>query len=59
MVRGLAVGSRDDFEAMNRTIVWHPLRPVIDKIFSLDEARDAYRHLESQKHVGKVVIRLE
>ncbi|SJL13259.1 related to Alcohol dehydrogenase [Armillaria ostoyae] len=33
-------------------------RPVIDKVFSFEEAIDAYAHLESQKHVGKVVIRV-
>ncbi len=31
-------------------------RPVIDKVFSFEEAVDAYAYLESQKHVGKVVI---
>lgn len=43
---------------MNRLIEVHPesTRPVIDKIFSFDQAKEAYAHLESQKHVGKVVI---
>jgi NADPH:quinone reductase-like Zn-dependent oxidoreductase len=58
VVRGLAVGSRDDFEAMNRAITWHGLRPAVDRIFPFAEARQAYRHLESQAHVGKIVITL-
>lgn len=56
VVRGLAVGSRDDFEAMNRALAWHGIRPAIDRAFPFSEARAAYRHLASQAHVGKVVI---
>jgi NADPH:quinone reductase-like Zn-dependent oxidoreductase len=41
---------------MNRAIVWHRLRPVVDRIFPFDEAKAAYRHLQAQGHVGKVVI---
>ncbi len=58
VVRGVAVGSRDDFEAMNRAIAWHGLRPVLDRVFPFAEAQAAYRHLASQKHVGKVVVSL-
>ena len=30
--------------------------PVIDKVFPFAQARDAYRHLKSQNHFGKIVI---
>ena len=33
-------------------------RPVVDKVFPFDKALDAYAYLESQKHVGKVVIKV-
>lgn len=33
------------------------LRPVIDKVFSLDGIGDAYGHLESNEQVGKIVVR--
>lgn len=55
-VQGIYVGSRETFEAMNRAIALHRLKPVIDRIFSFDAARDAYRHFDSRAHVGKVVI---
>ncbi len=58
-LRGVRVGSREMFEAMNRAIVLHGLRPVIDRVFPFDAAKDAYRHLESQQHLGKVVIRVD
>ncbi len=58
MVRGIMVGSRDMFTAMNRAISALQMRPVIDKVFAFEDAGDAYRHLESQAHVGKVVIKI-
>jgi NADPH:quinone reductase-like Zn-dependent oxidoreductase len=41
---------------MNRAIVLHRLRPVIDRTFPFAEAKAAYRHFESRGHFGKVVI---
>jgi NADPH:quinone reductase-like Zn-dependent oxidoreductase len=52
----ISVGSRADFEAMNRAIAIHRLRPAIDRTFPFAEARDAYRHFEGRGHFGKVVI---
>jgi NADPH:quinone reductase-like Zn-dependent oxidoreductase len=56
-VQGIYVGSRDMFEAMNRAIALHQLKPVIDRVFPFAEARAALRHLESAAHFGKIVIR--
>jgi NADPH:quinone reductase-like Zn-dependent oxidoreductase len=33
------------------------LRPVIDRVFPLEEIAAAYRHLESNTQVGKIVVR--
>ena len=52
----ISVGSRADFEAMNRAIAMHRLRPVIDRIFPFAEATDVYRYFEGRGHFGKVVI---
>jgi NADPH:quinone reductase-like Zn-dependent oxidoreductase len=57
-VGAISVGSRADFEAMNRAIARHRLRPVIDRTFPFAEASAAYRHLEGRGHFGKVVITL-
>ncbi|MEU7633607.1 zinc-binding dehydrogenase [Nocardia sp. NPDC049220] len=37
-IRKIAVGSRADFEAMNRSIAEHRMRPVIDRVFPFDRA---------------------
>jgi NADPH:quinone reductase-like Zn-dependent oxidoreductase len=57
-VQGIFVGSREMFEAMNRAIAVHQLRPVVDRVFPFREVPEALRYLESGAHFGKVVIRL-
>ena len=57
-LRGIFVGSREHFEAMNRAIEAGNLHPVIDRVFPFEEAAEAYRHLQSGAHFGKVVIRI-
>lgn len=58
-IRGIYVGNRQMFEAMNRAIALHGINPVIDRVFGFEEAKAAYHHLQSRTHVGKVVIRIE
>ena len=58
-LQGIYVGSRLMFEAMNRAIALHKLKPVIDRVFPFDQAEEAYKHLESGSHFGKVVIKIE
>lgn len=45
---------------MNRLIIANPdkIRPVVDKVFAFKDAIKAYEYIESQAHVGKVVIRV-
>jgi NADPH:quinone reductase-like Zn-dependent oxidoreductase len=57
-VQGIYVGSRSMFEDMNRAISLHKLRPVVDRVFPFDQARDAYAHLAGGGHFGKVVVRV-
>lgn len=57
-IQGIYVGSRDMFEAMNRSITVNRLNPVIDRVFSFEESKEAFGYMESGAHFGKVVIRL-
>lgn len=57
-VSGIYVGSRANFEAMTAFIEQHRIRPVIDRVYELDEALQAYHRIEAGEHLGKVVIRL-
>lgn len=54
--RVISVGSREDFDQMNRVLVQHKIMPVIDSVFSFTDAKRAWQHFDSRLHVGKVVI---
>jgi NADPH:quinone reductase-like Zn-dependent oxidoreductase len=56
-IQGIYVGSRAMFEQMNAAIARATLRPVIDHVFSFDQAREAFLHMQSGSHFGKIVIR--
>ncbi len=55
-LHGIYVGSRAMFEAMNRALAANRILPVVDRVFPFAQAAEAYRHLASGEHFGKVVI---
>ncbi len=55
-IQGIMVGSREMFDQMNRAMAVNQVHPVIDRVFPFSDAREAYRHLESGAHFGKVCI---
>ena len=55
-LQGIFVGSRQMFEEMNRAMEINNVHPIVDRVFPLAQARDAYRYLESGAHFGKVCI---
>jgi NADPH:quinone reductase-like Zn-dependent oxidoreductase len=52
----IVVGSRRDLEDLCRAMKQHQIRPVIDSVFSFDEARAGWSHYADRKVTGKVVI---
>jgi NADPH:quinone reductase-like Zn-dependent oxidoreductase len=57
-IQGVLVGSREMFEAMNRAVSLHRLRPVVDRVFAFGEVREALRYMERGEHFGKICIRV-
>jgi NADPH:quinone reductase-like Zn-dependent oxidoreductase len=55
---GIFVGHRESFEAMNRAIAVHGLRPVVDRVFPLEESRAAFELMAAGGHFGKICIRV-
>jgi NADPH:quinone reductase-like Zn-dependent oxidoreductase len=53
----IATGSRRDLEDLCRVVEQHEIRPVIDSVFSFDDAKAGWSHYASRKVTGKVVIR--
>lgn len=58
MVRGIFVGSREHFEGLMKAVAVNRLRPVVDTVFDFEAAPEAYRHLKSGQHFGKVVVKI-
>ncbi|MEE4141733.1 NAD(P)-dependent alcohol dehydrogenase [Pseudomonas viridiflava] len=56
-IRGIAVAPRSSFDRMNEFLNKHRIRPVIDHVYSFDQAREAYEHL-ARGAFGKVVIKI-
>jgi NADPH:quinone reductase-like Zn-dependent oxidoreductase len=57
-LHGIFVGDREMFEEMNRAIVVNQVRPVIDRVFPFEEAKQAFAHHASGRFIGKVVIQM-
>ncbi|KAJ7581416.1 hypothetical protein C8J56DRAFT_1029624 [Mycena floridula] len=59
-IRGIQIGSVAQFKDMNRLLEAHPeaTRPVIDKVFPFKDAVKAWAYLESQAHLGKIIIKV-
>lgn len=58
-ITSIKVGSRDDYEAINRAIDFHQLRPVIAERFCFTELPKALSVLQSGQHMGKIVVGFE
>ncbi|MBB4197203.1 alcohol dehydrogenase [Rhodoblastus sphagnicola] len=57
-LRAVLVGSRRQQIDMIRAIDATGLKPVIDKVFALEDIVAAFRHQESNKHFGKICLEI-
>ncbi|PJZ51861.1 zinc-dependent alcohol dehydrogenase family protein [Leptospira adleri] len=57
-VQGIIVGSRRNFEDMNKAISVNGIKPVVDEVYSFEETPKAYETLKAGKHFGKVCIEI-
>jgi len=57
-LQGVTVGSVEDLQAMVDAIAVNGMKPVIDRTFGFDQVRDAFAHMESGAHFGKVAIEI-
>jgi NADPH:quinone reductase-like Zn-dependent oxidoreductase len=58
-VQGVFVGSRASFLAFLELVNQHLLKPQVERVFPLTEARSAFEYAASGQQFGKVVISLE
>ncbi|MGY0799017.1 zinc-dependent alcohol dehydrogenase family protein [Lysobacter sp. A286] len=55
-LQAFVVGSRRQQQDMVRALDASTMRPIIDRHFALDDLVAAFRHQESGKHFGKIVV---
>lgn len=59
IVRGVLLGTKQQFEEMNRFIEEKGMDVAIDdEVFGLEDVKSAYRKLEAQKHFSKIIIKI-
>jgi zinc-binding alcohol dehydrogenase/oxidoreductase len=58
-VLGSTMGPPGDFAAMVKLYNASGLRPVIDKVFPLEQASDAHIRMEAGDQFGKIVLRIQ
>lgn len=50
---------RRDLEVLTRWLVQGALRPVVDRVFALDDGAAAHAYIETKRARGKVVLRID
>jgi len=57
-LQGIYCGSKHMLENLNRALTANNVKPVVDKVYSFDDARQAYHDMRSAKHFGKLVVEI-
>jgi len=57
-IKGIAQGSRRALAECVRAMDVNGLRPLVDKVFTFEDAVDAFRLMETTDRVGKVMIKV-
>ena len=58
-IQGVACGSIEAFQEMANAVSLHRLRPIVDRVFPFTQVREAFAHLASGQHFGKVAIAID
>jgi NADPH:quinone reductase-like Zn-dependent oxidoreductase len=55
----VGIGSRTQFEELVQLIDSNDIRPALDRVFPFSAFKDAFAHVASGNHFGKVVISVD
>lgn len=47
------------FEQTNNLFNNQTIRPVVDHVFSLDQIKQAHEHMEANKNIGKIILKVD
>jgi zinc-binding alcohol dehydrogenase/oxidoreductase len=53
-LKGTTMGSAEEYQAMLEFIEKHTIRPIVDKVFKIEEFEEAINRLEKGKQFGKI-----
>jgi len=57
-LQGIYCGNKLMLENLNRALAANNVKPVIDKVYEFEDARQAFHDMEKAKHFGKLVIKI-
>ena len=55
-VLGSTMGTKDDFEGVYELVMSGRVKPIVDEVFGLSEARAAHERMEAGDQLGKIVL---
>jgi len=56
---GSTMGSLQDFRDMMESVFSGKLTPIVDSVFPLEQAKEAYEHYERGEQFGKIVLKIK
>ena len=59
VMAGALLGTKAQLQELVRFVVRKRIRPVIDSVFDLKDAKDAQRRMEDNVHAGKILLRCQ
>lgn len=57
-MRGSTMGSGEEYKEMIQFIETHQIKPVLDKIYPLEQYQEAFDRLENAKQLGKIGLKI-
>jgi D-arabinose 1-dehydrogenase-like Zn-dependent alcohol dehydrogenase len=57
-IHGTTMGTRDEFLSMLDFLEGRNLKPVIDKVYPIDQVKDAFARMELGAQFGKIVLKI-
>jgi zinc-binding alcohol dehydrogenase/oxidoreductase len=56
-IMGSTMGSDEDFSGMMNLVSEKAIRPMVDRVFSFDDALSAFEHMKAGDQFGKIVLK--
>ena len=56
---GTTMGNLEEFAEMLHFVTAHQIKPIIDRVFSLDEINQAIQRMEQSEQFGKIVLKIK